>query len=416
MTNRYLSLLFVVLAGETVFMLPFMIPRLYRPLMLEAWGITNTDFGTAFAAYGITAMISYFLGGPLADKFHPRFLIAASLAGTATGSLYLIAFPSSLNLILTYAFFGVSTILLMWGALIKTTHIAGGEDQRSLAMGVLDGGRGLTAAAFASLLVYVVSVFTPDVSRQDEQIQAVKIIYLLTVVFSILVSIGVWLSLKNFKTTESSEDKWEFRQTLKCLQNSQVWTLSLVVLGSYCGYKGIDNYATYLVKVHDVELSRASFFTSIIFWLRPISALAVGFLADRYHRRDKSGRFLILTLLLLLCGFSQMLLAFKGHVGFSYIMTVILSSAAFAYALRAVYFSVFGDLKIPAHLVGTTTGIVSFVGFLPDVFFGWVTGRLIDENPGILGFQFSFVFTGIWLFVGTAASLVLYYQSKKKRA
>ncbi len=59
-------------------MAPFLIPRLYRPLMLEAWGINNTTLGTAFAAYGIVAIISYLIGGPFADKYHPRTLIASS--------------------------------------------------------------------------------------------------------------------------------------------------------------------------------------------------------------------------------------------------------------------------------------------------------------------------------------------------
>src|SRR5258705_254260 len=98
---------------------PFVIPRLYRPLMLEAWGLTNTDFGTAFAAYGIAAMLSYLLGGPLADKYHPRLLISLSLVATALGGISLVLFPSKAHLIATYTFFGVSTILLLWGALIK---------------------------------------------------------------------------------------------------------------------------------------------------------------------------------------------------------------------------------------------------------------------------------------------------------
>jgi len=50
MKSRLVSLVLIVLAGEGIFMLPFMIPRLYRPLMLEAWGLTNTDLGAAFAA------------------------------------------------------------------------------------------------------------------------------------------------------------------------------------------------------------------------------------------------------------------------------------------------------------------------------------------------------------------------------
>jgi MFS family permease len=111
-----------------------------------------------------------------------------------------------------------------------------------------------------------------------------------------------------------------------------------------------------------------------------------------------------------LCGVFQLLLAFTGLTSFYYGFAVVLFSAAFAYALRAIYFSVFGDLKIKNYLVGTTVGIVSFVGFLPDVFFGFITGRIIDSYPGELGFKYTFIFTAACLFVGALACYLLYYQ------
>ena len=83
MNKKSLTLLLIIIAGETIFMLPFLIPRLYRPLMLEARNITNTDIGTAFSAYGFSAMISYMVGGPLADKYSPRLLMAISLLVTS---------------------------------------------------------------------------------------------------------------------------------------------------------------------------------------------------------------------------------------------------------------------------------------------------------------------------------------------
>jgi MFS family permease len=408
MNKRVLAMIFVVLAGEAIFMLPFMVPRLYRPLMLEAWGITNTDFGVAFAAYGILAMLSYLFGGPFADKYHPRILIGASLLLTAIGSLYLVCFPSATSLIITYGFFGVSTIFLMWSALIKTTHIAGGESQRSLAMGILDGGRGLAAAAFSSFLVLVVYIGTPELTTRDNQIHALTMIYATTILLSLLIAAGIWITLKDLDDGNKAHSPWEFVKIIQGLKDIRVWLLSLVVLGSYCGYKGIDNYSTYLVDVYKMDLSTASRFTSVIFWLRPISAFVAGYLADYFHKNSHAGRFLVLLVLLLVGAISQLLLAFAGEVNFLYAFSVIVLTAAFTYGLRGIYFSVFGDLKVPQHLVGTTTGIVSFIGFMPDVFFGLVTGRMIDANPGLPGFQQAFLFTAAALFIGALASFLLY--------
>ena len=398
----------IILSGEVIFMLPFMIPRLYRPLMLEGWGITNTDLGIAFFAYGITAMFSYAIGGLLVDKYQPRILISFSLALTGFGSLFLLFFHSAKSLIIIYAFFGVSTILMMWGALIKTTHLLGGEEQRSAAMGFLDGGRGLVAALASSSLIFIVSLTVPHLESSQHQLKALNLIYISTTAFTFLLSTLILLILKDFQVEVKSKTTWVFDKALECLKNVKIWLLGLIVLSSYCGYKNIDNYSIYMVKVLGQDLVNAAKFTAIIFWLRPVVAILTGVFVDQCHKKNQTSRFQILFLLLLLSGVTQLLLAVSGASQFLYVFTIVLLSATFTYALRALYFSVFGDLKIQNHLVGTTVGIVSFVGFLPDIFFGYVTGRLIDLHPGALGFQYTFLFTAACLFVGAVSSYFLY--------
>ena len=64
-------LILLILAGEAVFILPFVLPRIFRPTVLEVFLLDNVQLGLCFSIYGIIAMISYPLGGPLADKFPP---------------------------------------------------------------------------------------------------------------------------------------------------------------------------------------------------------------------------------------------------------------------------------------------------------------------------------------------------------
>ena len=414
MNKKSLTLLLIIIAGETIFMLPFLIPRLYRPLMLEAWNITNTDIGTAFSAYGFSAMISYMVGGPLADKYSPRLLMAISLLVTSFLGLGLVLFPSPVTLIAVYFSFGVSTIFLMWGALIKVTHIAGGEDNRSTAMGILDSGRGLVAAIMSSVLVFIVALVFSEEALQENKVSALNIIYISTIIFTFFVSVAIWLGLRGFSQSENAREVWSVQKSMVVLKDSKVWLLGIVVLSSYCGYKSIGNYSVYLVDVQKLSIAKSSMFTSVIFWLRPISALAAGVIADKIHMKFRSGRFITLFILLALGSLFQLLLAFKIFSHFSFIFGVILFSAIFTYALRSVYFSVFGDLKIKEYLVGTTVGIVSFVGFLPDMFFGIITGRLIDSNPGELGYIHTFFFTAAFLLIGSVAGFILYRKSSNK--
>ena len=76
-----------------VFGLPFHTARYFRPTMLDVFGLTNTQLGDLFAVYGLTAILAYFPGGALADRFSARFLLSASLFATAAGGLYMATIP-----------------------------------------------------------------------------------------------------------------------------------------------------------------------------------------------------------------------------------------------------------------------------------------------------------------------------------
>jgi MFS family permease len=397
----------VIIAGEAIFMLPFLIPRLYRPLMLESWQMTNTDLGTAFSAYGISSMISYITGGHFADRYHPRSLISISLISTALAGIALLFSHSATTLTVVYFLFGITNIFLIWGALIKVTHISGGEESRSAAMGILDSGRGLVAAIMSSVLVGIVTwKYSSDVITSGS-VDAMNTIYLIVILFTLLIALGIWMSLKNIDVTKETENKWELEHAIGLLKMPQVWLLGVVILCAYCSYKSVDNFGIYLVDVKGVSIARSSTFTSIIFWLRPVGALAAGFFADAYQAKNPRGRFFSLAGFLLLGAIAHFFLAFDLFTSFNLILVILLTSATAACALRAVYFSIFGDLNIPNHLVGTVVGIVSFVGFLPDVFYGLVTGHFIDSSPGLPGFQHAFIFTGVLMLIGAIAAWCL---------
>src|SRR3546814_4331700 len=82
----------------------------------------TTLFRSAFSVYGMVAMASYFFGGPLADRFAARTLIVLALVATASGGIVFATIPSISVLTLLYGFWGLTTILLFWAALIRATR------------------------------------------------------------------------------------------------------------------------------------------------------------------------------------------------------------------------------------------------------------------------------------------------------
>ncbi|MBW2715694.1 MAG: MFS transporter, partial [Deltaproteobacteria bacterium] len=145
----------LIFVGEVMFSLPFHIPRYFRATVLDVFGLSNAQLGDVFAVYGITAASAYFLGGPLADRFPARKLIATSLLATGAGGLYLSTIPGPFALAILYGYWGLTTILLFWAALIRATREWGSTSSQGRAFGFLDGGRGLVSACLASLAVIV---------------------------------------------------------------------------------------------------------------------------------------------------------------------------------------------------------------------------------------------------------------------
>ena len=109
--SKYTTLFALIVSGEMIFSLPFHLTRYFRPSILEVFSITNTDLGDAFAIYGITATLSYFPGGILADRFSIRILMTGSLIATSLGGIYLLYIPNSFELSLLYGYWGITSIL-----------------------------------------------------------------------------------------------------------------------------------------------------------------------------------------------------------------------------------------------------------------------------------------------------------------
>src|SRR5210317_764710 len=103
-------MLALIIAGEIVFGLPFHTARFFRPTLLEVFGFTNTQLGDLFAVYGITAMLAYFPGGALADRYSARFLLTASLLATAAGGLFMATIPAALPMAILYGYWGITSV------------------------------------------------------------------------------------------------------------------------------------------------------------------------------------------------------------------------------------------------------------------------------------------------------------------
>ena len=108
------GIILLILSGECIYILPYVLARVFRPTFLDVFSLSNFELGSLFTVYGIVAIFSYIFGGVIADNFSPRKLISIALISTALGGVLLATFPSYNILKILYGYWGMTTVLLFW--------------------------------------------------------------------------------------------------------------------------------------------------------------------------------------------------------------------------------------------------------------------------------------------------------------
>lgn len=401
--HKWFVIFSLVIAGELIFGLPFHIARFFRPTMLSVFNLTNAELGDAIAIYGITAMISYFPSGIIADRFSARKLMSFSLLATGLGGIFLTFIPGKWVLSVLFGYWGITTILLFWSAMIKATREWGGKLAQGRAFGFLDGGRGLVAAGAASLGVVLLSAFFPVQTEEigsDEKVRAFRAVIWFYTLLTFAASVLIWFLIPETETAKLNRKP--FKGIVQVLKRRSTWLIAIVVVSAYCGYKSLDFYGLYLIEIAGINEVEAARFVTNASYLRPVAAISAGFIADRFSAKKT-----ILVTFVLLIPVYLVLGTVAPDSQTLFITFGLLFTFAAVYALRGVYFALLEESDVPKKLTGTTVGVISLLGFTPDVFFNSAAGRIIDNSPGISGFQNFYLFLMVFAVSGLFAAMSL---------
>ena len=405
--NRMVVMITLIAAGEAIFFLPFVLARIFRPTLLDVFGLTNLQLGTAFSLYGVVAMTAYFLGGPLADLFSARRLMTAALVATSLGGVIFATVPPLGVLRLLYGFWGLTTILLFWAALIRATREWGGMAGQGRAYGILDGGRGLVTALVASISVAIFAALLPadagSATLEQRAAALQQIIWIFTGMVS-GVAVMVWFAVPETEPVRHSGARRKF--TMEAVRGvlgmPAVWLQATIVVCAYVGFKSTDDFSLFARDAFGYDDVAAAQVSTIAFWVRPFAALGAGLLGDRIG----SSRVIAASFGILIVGSLAIALgALQPGIHWMLVATVTGTSVGI-YALRGIYFALFQEAHVPLAFTGSAVGLVSVIGYTPDIFMGPLMGYLIDRSPGVLGHQHLFGVLAAFAAVGLIATLL----------
>lgn len=148
--------------------------------------------------------------------------------------------------------------------------------------------------------------------------------------------------------------------------------------------------------------------TTLKLWMRPIGGIGGGYLGDRFSTLGVLTTALFLAALGLV---ALVVLPTLGHIdpraGVAMIAVVVLVIGILTYAIRGLYWSLLDQCGIPLRITGLAIGLVSLVGYSPDVFLPLVNGWTTEHFPGLLGYQFYFSYIAAISVIGGIAALAL---------
>lgn len=394
-SRNFIAILLVAAGGAIIYGLPYFRYD-YYDAYLEVYNLTNTQMGVFGSIFGIFGMVSYLFGGYLADRFSIRMLLTLSLIGTGIGG-FLHLLPLGFGaLVCLYAFWGFTSLFAFWPACVKAVRVLSSADDQGKAFGWFEGGRGVAAAIMAPLAVII---FRLGVNKLDDA-TGMKYVIIFYSIITIISGLLVFWKMNDENIGES--DKLSFKEIGKVLRLPAVWIIGIVTFCNYVFTLSLYYFTPYATGILGMTVTLGATLAAVKRFLSPLSNVGGGYIADKVG----TGNLLLVSFLAMAAGTLAILflpLSSSSIIVFTILFLVIYFFYNVNYALT---WAMMSEGNIPEQYSGTAAGIISTVGYLPEIFCSLLAGILIDGYPGVTGFRYYFGFLIVMLLIGAGVVLV----------
>lgn len=413
--QRYVQLLLLVIAAGAIYPMLYL-RQVYQSTMLAFFHIDDVQLGYLYSSLGTIFLLSYLPSGWLADRLSPRWLICFSLLATGALGLLYATGPAFPVLVVIYGAWGLSTGLTFWAAVIKRVNMIAGPDEQGRFFGLLDGGRGLVEALLATLAIALFAYVTQ--TRGDSDIDGFKLV--VHMYAFLCIALGVLLALvKDAQPSAQRRDparKAKQGNVLADLRTlaviPELWFVVAIV---FCGYQVFWATYSFSAYLHDggfgLSVTAAGAITTLKLWMRPIGGIGGGFLGDRTSKVS------VLFWALVLAAASLVGLIFAPPTSPAALLVVlVLFIGILTYAVRGLYWSLLEDCKVPQHCAGLAIGLISVLGYAPDVFLPLINGYVTQAFAGARGYQLYFGYIAAMALLGAGAAAILKQRLNRNKA
>jgi sugar phosphate permease len=378
--RRWLTLAIISISGGVSFDLAYL-RYIYQIPMAKFMGFSNTEIGLIMSTFGITAIILYAPSGIIADKFSHRLMMTLAMIATGLLGIVMAFYPPLWVMIVIQVAFAITTILMLWSVSIKAASLLGDHSEQGKIMGWMEGLRGVGVMALAVFTMWVFSRFAPE---DANSLKAVILIY-----SGVYIALGVlcWFFVSDGFTgrsedaLEAKKPAFQLKDILSVLRISTTWYCSMVIFGVYTIYAILSYSTNYLTEMYGMSLVAASYMGIVINKIFRAFCGPLGGIITTYSRIKSPTRVVQLLSIVGAVALVALLATNSNPQSVAMGIGLILLLGFTCYASRGLYWACPGEARTPPYIMGTTVGICSVIGFLPDVFVYPLVGHWQDTLP-----------------------------------
>lgn len=406
MAKNIWAILIIAAAGSIIYGLPYF--RFdYYDAYLAAYHLTNTQMGVFGSVLGVFGMISYLFGGVVADRFSTRTIMTVSLIGTGLGGFLHLLPLNFTALVCLYAFWGISSLFAFWPACVKAVRVLSGSGDQGKAFGFFEGGRGVAAALMAMAAVVA---FRIGAGKIEDPVLGMKAVILFYSVLTVVVGILVFFVVKDDSMEQS--EKISFKGIKEVLKLPAVWIISMVTFCTYVFTLSLYYFTPYATSILGATVTFAATLQAMKRWFSLFGNVGGGFITDKIG----TGKMLFISFIIMAVGTVAILLLPLNSSSIVMFTVLFILIYIFYNVNMSMSWAMMDEGAIPEKYSGTAAGIISTVGYLPEIFCSVLAGALIDAHPGVAGFRQYFAFLVAMLVLGAVFVIIWMVFLKKQKA
>ena len=398
------ALIVLISIGSSIIYTPIYLKGVFYTPLMDALGATNAELGMMVSVYGIAAVILYLPSGIVADKFRMRQLATVGFIGTAILVFVYATLPSVEICYVLFVLMCVTSILIWWGTRFKVIRLCCEENEYATKIGISYSIYGL-----AGLIIGLVN--SAIIAAIPDTVVGVRTMLIFLGVLIALLGVIAFFIIPDFKGEINKDTKMlSLSDAIEAIKHPGVIWACLGYFCLYAVYQGATYTTPYLTSVFNADSNLVNVVGLIrTYGIGLVAGPVVGWIAAKMKSPSKAIIIATILAIVMLGAF----IVFPQDPAGALIAALLVVVFGFAtYGAFSIGSSPLSELKIPMRIFGTASGVLSVIGFLPDVFIHTWYGGMIDAQ-GNAAYTSIFAIEIVFAVIGIVCMFVVLRSVKK---